>query len=164
MDSRELRRMSRAFWHRHRPVWAYIRENEPGFWEDAWDLLQEAQAARWTDRGAVVRDWPESSDAATGTERAAQDAAVQAVEAGAEVAQQGCWNCHSLLHSYSECRQPRRWNFCFGCGTRNVTVRTCPSCGPNYRRTRPYRDPWAPRDGGATERDEGWPWEERAPR
>jgi len=175
MDHRDLRRLSRRFWLRHRPIWEHIRQNDPGFWVDLWDTMQEAEEMRWTRRGAVVvnlprmRDAatqhrPETRDAAVGTRRAdVREMGVQAVEAGAEVAQQGCWNCRSLLHTYSDCTEPRRWPFCFGCGTRNVTVRSCPRCGPHYRRTRPYRDPWAPGDD-QDRGDEGWPWEERAPR
>jgi len=178
MDHQGLRRLSRRFWLRHRPVWEYIRQTDPGFWDDLWDTQNEARRMRWTEQGAVVRDWPQMRDAATqsrptvrdagsGTPcRPLRDVGVQAVEAGAEAAPQGCWNCRSLLHSYSECRESRRWPFCFGCGTRNVTVRTCPSCGPHYKRTRPYKDPWAARDNEAQNRDtdEGWPWEAREPR
>jgi len=33
----------------------------------------------------------------------------------------------------------------------------------HYRRIRPYKDPWAPTDGGAASRDEEWP-QEQVPR
>jgi len=164
---KQIRRELRRFWFRHRPVWEFVHRTDPGFWEDLEETGHTIAEMRRTRARIVVQEWPTMVDAATqaATEaprRRGRDAAVQAVEAGAEPAPQGCWNCHSLLHSYSECNKPRKWAFCFGCGTRNVTVCTCPSCGPHYKRTRPYKDPWDRKDGA--DRDEGWPWEERAPR
>jgi len=153
MDNQEFRQVLRRFWHRHRLVWEHIYRTDPGFWVDLEETEREIRELQWTQRGTVVVEYPPMSDVAirgrplmqdAGTEtprRLVRDAEVQAVEAGAEAAQRGCWNCRSFLHTYSECAQPRRWPFCFGCGTRNVTVRTCPNCGPEYRRTRPYRDP-----------------------
>jgi len=58
----------------------------------------------------------------------------------------GCWNCGSTQHGYSSCGRPRRESFCFGCGERGVTVRTCRRCGPVYERTRPFTAPRGPRD------------------
>jgi len=151
MDNQEVQILWRRFWHRHRLVWEHIFRTDPGFWVD---FEREIWELPWTQRGAMMEFLPMIDVAIqgpplmrdAGTEpprRLVRDVGVQAVEAGAEAAQQGCWNCRSLLHTYSECTQPRRWSFCFGCGTRSVTVRTCPNCGPGYRRTRrsPYRDP-----------------------
>jgi len=138
---KQIRRTIRQFMRRHGPVWAFIDQADPGFWADMEDTDRAIEEMRRTPARVVLREWPRMTDAA-----------VQAVEAGAEAAQQGCWNCRSLLHSYSGCPRPRRWAFCFGCGTRNVTVRTCPNCGPHYKRTRPYRDPWMPWDDGARDR------------
>lgn len=47
-----------------------------------------------------------------------------------------CWNCQKLGHHISECDSPKKL-FCYGCGTQNVTLRTCPHCaksGNGYRR------------------------------
>lgn len=51
----------------------------------------------------------------------------------------GCWNCSSLQHRYSECRQPRRRLFCYGCGYPGVTMRECERCSEGWRRAGPYR-------------------------
>jgi len=62
-DYRELRRLSRRFWHRHRPTWCFVRDYDPGLWADAWETLEEAHNLRWTTEGAVVREFPEMRDA-----------------------------------------------------------------------------------------------------
>jgi len=64
MDYRELRRLSCRFWHRHRPTWCFVRDYDPDLWADAWETLQEARNLRWTQEGAVVREFPEIRDAA----------------------------------------------------------------------------------------------------
>lgn len=38
-----------------------------------------------------------------------------------------CWNCHKSGHIYNQCRAPRQI-FCYGCGTRNTTKKSCTSC------------------------------------
>jgi len=54
-------------------------------------------------REMVVQSRPETRDAAVEVQRAGvREVGVQAVAAAAEAAQQGCWNCRSLLHSYSK--------------------------------------------------------------
>jgi len=58
----------------------------------------------------------------------------------------GCWNCGSGDHSYTRCPSPRVRSFCYGCGLRDTTVRTCPRCGPHYLRATPYTAPRGPRD------------------
>lgn len=39
----------------------------------------------------------------------------------------GCWNCGRKEHRWSDCKDPRR-KFCFKCGRKDVTVRTCSKC------------------------------------
>ena len=48
-----------------------------------------------------------------------------------------CWNCGEG-HRYSEC--PHEWIhiFCFRCGRRDVTTKTCPKCDPQWREEGPY--------------------------
>ena len=48
-----------------------------------------------------------------------------------------CWICGEG-HRYSEC--PHEWVhiFCFRCGRRDVTTKTCPKCGPQWREEGPY--------------------------
>lgn len=218
MDGEELRRISRAFWHRHRRVWRFIHSHEPGFWDNLWDTMEVARRWRWTEEGAVVAEPPTTRDAEAQTPaRETRDAAVETTrgptcEVGTQADAQegarqpapvqedwlppppptktvredlarrygappaenlrhpgGCWNCLSELHAYPECDLPRMQSFCFGCGERDVTVRTCPRCGPTYRRTEPYTGPRGPRerrrrgDRGRRTRQtstssEGWPW------
>jgi len=166
MDYRDLRRLSRRFWHRHRPTWCFIREYDPGFWADVWETLQEAHALRWTEEGAVVRRFPEVRDAMTQAQTlrvrhggvqtspvATREIGVQTEDWAREAAPEpaapppgGCWNCGSTLHGYTRCDRPRQNSFCFGCGERGATVRTCRRCGPIYERTQPYSAPRGPRD------------------
>ncbi|XP_043267654.1 serine/arginine repetitive matrix protein 1-like [Venturia canescens] len=44
-----------------------------------------------------------------------------------------CYNCGSSRHARQECPEPPGI-FCFRCGTRGVTVRTCPIHGPIYEK------------------------------
>jgi len=195
MDYRDLRRLSRQFWHRHRPTWSFVREYDPGLWADVWETLREAHRLRWTLEGAIVREFPEMRDAAAqaqviwvrdrgaqtspvpgrsaGTVRVhtrstqtspvpSRDAEIQAGNVRRGTSPEGapaggCWNCGSLQHGYAQCGRPRREPFCFGCGERGATVRTCPRCGPVYERSEPYSAPRGPRDrqrpaGGMTTR------------
>jgi len=103
----------------HWPMWSeYVHRTDPGFWLDL-EETRGIQDMRWTQRGAVVRDWPTTRNAATGNQTMVREAATKTprvlmrdakpVEAKAEAAQQGCWNCYSLLHSYLECTELRRW-------------------------------------------------------
>lgn len=50
-----------------------------------------------------------------------------------------CWNCRVTDHRYSNCPQPRDQPYCYGCGRRGVTMRTCPACGQGWRDMGPYR-------------------------
>jgi len=186
MDDRDLRRLSRQFWHRHRPTWGFVREHDPGLWADAWETLQEA--------GAVVREFPAMRDSSTQAQTlrvhhrgmqtspthtrevrahsgGTQTTPVPTREIGTQTEEEGrrtspgrvaspangCWNCGSPSHGYAACSQPRREPFCFGCGERGATVRTCRRCGPVYERTEPHLAPRGPRDrsrltGGMTTR------------
>ncbi|KYN50016.1 hypothetical protein ALC62_00043, partial [Cyphomyrmex costatus] len=149
---------------------------------------QAAQEARYTTRGAVVREWPRTRDVglqhrpracerATQTdppeiprrptgrsrsrgseERHSEDRrertprpnladgergrprgkVSEGRESGATSTNiHGCWNCHEEGHRYSECPWKRR-EFCFGCGRRGETLRTCPRCGQRWRNLGPY--------------------------
>ncbi|KYM95022.1 hypothetical protein ALC62_14322, partial [Cyphomyrmex costatus] len=49
----------------------------------------------------------------------------------------GCWNCGQGDHLYSKCPWKRR-EFCFGCGRRGETLRTCPRCKDRWRDKGPY--------------------------
>jgi hypothetical protein len=51
MDPRDLRRISRQFYHRHRSVWRFIDENDPGFWPDLFDTMEEAHRWRFVPEG-----------------------------------------------------------------------------------------------------------------
>jgi len=88
----------------------------------------------------------------------------------------GCWNCWSDEHPYTRCPLPRIHSFCYGCGLRDATLRTCPRCGPVYVRTEPYTAPRGPRDPQrlrreqresfrrAREPDPEWGWKSPTPR
>lgn len=39
-----------------------------------------------------------------------------------------CWNCHSTEHGFRQCKKPRESVFCFRCGQKGVTVRSCDKC------------------------------------
>jgi len=166
MDYRELRRLSRQFWHQHRPTWCFVRDYDPGLWVHAHEILEAAHRLRWTQEGAVVREFPEMRDVAAQVqtrrvhERGTQTSPTRGRDVGTQARDDtrdaslvratptlgGCWNCGSFQHSYANCSRPRRDPFCFGCGERDVTVRTCRRCGPVYERTRPYTAPRGPRD------------------
>ncbi|CAL1678298.1 unnamed protein product [Lasius platythorax] len=60
-----------------------------------------------------------------------------------------CWNCRATDHRYSDCPHPRDNPYCYGCGRRGVTMRTCPACGPEWRNLGPYR----PEQGHLGKRD-----------
>lgn len=51
----------------------------------------------------------------------------------------GCWNCGSLEHRYSQCRERKYRLFCYGCGAPGVTVKDCERCGEGWRRAGPHR-------------------------
>ena len=61
-----------------------------------------------------------------------------------EVLNLGCWNCGGP-HRYAACPNTRRQDFCYGCGRRNATVRTCPRCGPTYEPDAPAQEIRGPR-------------------
>lgn len=60
----------------------------------------------------------------------------------------GCFNCGGF-HYYASCPWPRTMDFCYGCGIRNVTLRTCPRCHLYWRRRGAFVEelgrniPWA---------------------
>lgn len=41
----------------------------------------------------------------------------------------GCWNCYYAGHNYHDCPYPQRQLFCYDCGRRGMTRRSCPNCG-----------------------------------
>lgn len=45
-----------------------------------------------------------------------------------------CWNCTRTGHTYSQCTTPLA-RFCFGCGQKNVTKFSCPSCNTKFLRS-----------------------------
>lgn len=64
-----------------------------------------------------------------------------------------CWNCRAIDHRYSTCPLPRNHTYCYGCGRRGVTMRTCPTCGEEWRNLGPYR----PEQGHLGNRDLPFP-------
>ncbi|KMQ84633.1 inner centromere [Lasius niger] len=50
-----------------------------------------------------------------------------------------CWNCRATDHRYSDCPHPRDNPYCYGCGRRGVTMKSCPGCGTEWRNLGPYR-------------------------
>lgn len=42
-----------------------------------------------------------------------------------------CFNCLREGHNFADCQQPKTGQFCFRCGSRNVTVFTCKNCTKN---------------------------------
>lgn len=45
-----------------------------------------------------------------------------------------CFNCRRVGHSFVVCPAPRDGQFCFRCGSRNVTAFTCVNCAKNEQR------------------------------
>jgi len=45
-----------------------------------------------------------------------------------------CWNCEATGHRARECTEPRKI-YCYRCGKREFTVRTCPTCAGNADRS-----------------------------
>lgn len=45
-----------------------------------------------------------------------------------------CWNCENIGHSWQMCEEPRTI-FCYWCGHKNSTCKTCPRCSQNFRPT-----------------------------
>ncbi|XP_043270551.1 serine/arginine repetitive matrix protein 1-like [Venturia canescens] len=70
-----------------------------------------------------------------------------------------CYNCGSSRHTRQECPEPPGI-FCFRCGTRGVTVRTCPIHGPIYEREQRNND----RQGLPPRRDNNRHGQQPAPR
>lgn len=45
-----------------------------------------------------------------------------------------CYNCKKGGHVFRDCKEPRGGLFCYGCGSRDVTTRTCGKCAGNVIR------------------------------
>lgn len=43
-----------------------------------------------------------------------------------------CWNCDKVGHNYIMCEEVRN-RFCYWCGYKDVTTRSCPRCNTNFR-------------------------------
>jgi hypothetical protein len=43
-----------------------------------------------------------------------------------------CWNCDGVGHSFKKCNRPKKL-FCYGCGKKGVTVKTCEPCNPKNK-------------------------------
>jgi hypothetical protein len=43
-----------------------------------------------------------------------------------------CWNCDGVGHSFKKCHKPKKL-FCYGCGKKGVTVKTCEPCNPKNK-------------------------------
>ena len=56
MANRETYRIWERFYDDHRGVWQYAYDHEPSFWADLADTALQVCAARYTTRGAVVRE------------------------------------------------------------------------------------------------------------
>ena len=52
----------------------------------------------------------------------------------------GCWNCGGD-HRYNRCPKPYSGNFCYRCGRRGVTLKTCDHCQAAWRREMGYPTP-----------------------
>jgi len=127
MDNQNLRRLLHQFWHRHRPMWCFVREYDPGFWADLWKTEQLAGNLRWTQEAAVIREFPEMRDTSAQAQTmmrnrstqtsptSTQERGVQAEDRARETSpgrtappSGGCWNCRSPSHGYTRCSCPRR--------------------------------------------------------
>lgn len=51
-----------------------------------------------------------------------------------------CWNCDNFGHGYQTCEEPRKM-FCYWCGHKNSTCKTCPNCNSNFRPVGKPQDP-----------------------
>lgn len=52
-----------------------------------------------------------------------------------------CWNCDVVGHSWQLCEEPRKI-FCFWCGFKNVSCRSCPACNSsNFRQASHHKEP-----------------------
>lgn len=45
-----------------------------------------------------------------------------------------CYNCHKNGHAFRSCPEPRKGVFCYVCGGKDVTTKTCDRCAGNERR------------------------------
>lgn len=65
----------------------------------------------------------------------------QASSAGPTRGATVCWNCRATDHKYMDCPLPRDNPYCYGCGRREMTMRTCPDCGSEWRNLGNPTDP-----------------------
>lgn len=39
-----------------------------------------------------------------------------------------CWKCNAEGHSFSVCKEEQKWKFCYRCGKKDETTKSCPKC------------------------------------
>ncbi|XP_024889697.1 DNA-binding protein HEXBP-like [Temnothorax curvispinosus] len=106
------------WWVKQSPEWKGVRSTSP----------PDRPAMEAIDRPSTPRN--PSPDIAS-TDRTEEDRSR---------AREACWNCESPSHFAYECPLPRRPGFCFRCGQKGYTVRTCPECGAAWRLEGPYKE------------------------
>jgi len=73
-----------------------------------------------------------AADPVAAPKPSATNAAVTAVATTSNALK--CWNCEAVGHRARECTEPRKV-YCYRCGKRDFTVKTCPTCTGNADRS-----------------------------
>ncbi|XP_067210748.1 uncharacterized protein [Linepithema humile] len=134
---------TKQFIDRYWNLAAWISRRFPDFWDDLAAALGRPVTPNTTAPEAREPDVPETRTGQTvETEERSRQQPIP--RAGVEPRfPTGCWNCGGP-HRYARCWETRS-RFCYGCGTRGATVRTCENCGPTYDPEAPHQSQKGPR-------------------